>query len=175
MRPLFSDIPLRRFADGDQFWRAELGLVGVDRTNKEVRVIANVLWGFDVHAATKTISPRSPIPLENPTTQYLDTLTRYFDNNPNNQPGKPGTVVWTFNRNMALMAVPEPSLLAMVVPAAAFLMFAKLKRALTRIEAKVPIAASYPLARAADAHRRLESDHVLGRIVLTVHSRSSRP
>jgi NADPH:quinone reductase len=46
--------------------------------------------------------------------------------------------------------------------------FAKLNRALTRIGARVPIAASYPLARAAEAHRRLEGDHVLGRIVLKV-------
>jgi NADPH:quinone reductase-like Zn-dependent oxidoreductase len=49
--------------------------------------------------------------------------------------------------------------------------FAKLSRALTRIGARVPIAASYPLARAAEAHRRLEADHVLGRIVLKVNRR----
>jgi NADPH:quinone reductase len=46
--------------------------------------------------------------------------------------------------------------------------FAKLNRALTRIGAQVPIAARYPLARAADAHRRLEGDHVRGRIVLKI-------
>jgi NADPH:quinone reductase-like Zn-dependent oxidoreductase len=49
--------------------------------------------------------------------------------------------------------------------------FAKLNRALTRNGARVPIAASYPLARAAEAHRRLEGDHVLGRIVLKVNPR----
>ena len=49
--------------------------------------------------------------------------------------------------------------------------FATLSRALTRIGARVPIAATYPLARAAEAHRRLEGDHVLGRIVLKVNQR----
>jgi NADPH:quinone reductase-like Zn-dependent oxidoreductase len=49
--------------------------------------------------------------------------------------------------------------------------FAKLNRVLTRIKARVPVAASYPLARAAEAHRRLERDHVLGRIVLKVNQR----
>ena len=47
--------------------------------------------------------------------------------------------------------------------------FAKLNRALTRIGARVPIAARYPLARAAEAHHRLEGDHVLGRIVLKMN------
>ena len=32
----------------------------------------------------------------------------------------------------------------------------------------VPIAAEYPLAAAADAHRRLEAGHLLGKIVLRV-------
>jgi NADPH:quinone reductase-like Zn-dependent oxidoreductase len=49
--------------------------------------------------------------------------------------------------------------------------FAKLSRALTRVRARVPIAASYPLSRAAEAHRRLEGDRVLGRIVLKVNQR----
>lgn len=49
--------------------------------------------------------------------------------------------------------------------------FAKLNRVITRIGARVPIAASYPLSRAAEAHRRLEGNHVLGRIVLKVNSR----
>jgi NADPH:quinone reductase len=44
--------------------------------------------------------------------------------------------------------------------------FARLNRYLTRIRIQVPIAATYPLARAADAHRRLDRGHVLGRIVL---------
>jgi NADPH2:quinone reductase len=49
--------------------------------------------------------------------------------------------------------------------------FAKLNRVLTRTGARVPIAATYPLARAAEAHRRLEGNHVLGRIVLKVKQR----
>ena len=51
--------------------------------------------------------------------------------------------------------------------------FAKLGRALTGVGARVPIAASYPLARAAEAHRRLEGNHVLGRIVLRISRRDS--
>jgi len=34
---------------------------------------------------------------------------------------------------------------------------------------RVPIAAEYPLADAAEAHRRLEAGHLLGKIVLHVH------
>ncbi len=33
---------------------------------------------------------------------------------------------------------------------------------------KIPVAASFPLTRVADAHRRLEKGHVIGRIVLTL-------
>ena len=32
----------------------------------------------------------------------------------------------------------------------------------------MPIAARYPLSRAADAHRRVAKAHVLGKIVLTI-------
>jgi len=46
--------------------------------------------------------------------------------------------------------------------------FAKLNGHLGRGKIRVPIAASYPLAKAAQAHRRLDREHVLGRIVLQV-------
>jgi NADPH:quinone reductase len=46
--------------------------------------------------------------------------------------------------------------------------FAQLERAATAVRLRVPIAAVFPLARAADAHRRVEKGHVLGRIVLRV-------
>jgi NADPH:quinone reductase-like Zn-dependent oxidoreductase len=39
--------------------------------------------------------------------------------------------------------------------------FAKLNRALARKRVRVPIAATYPLGKAAQAHRRLDSDHIL--------------
>lgn len=45
--------------------------------------------------------------------------------------------------------------------------FAQLARATEKARLKVPIAATFPLARAADAHRRLE-DHVLGRVAIAV-------
>ena len=46
--------------------------------------------------------------------------------------------------------------------------FAKLQRRIDAGRVSVPIAATYPLARAADAHRRLERGHVLGRMVFGV-------
>jgi NADPH:quinone reductase-like Zn-dependent oxidoreductase len=45
--------------------------------------------------------------------------------------------------------------------------FAQLARATEKSRLKVPIAASFPLARAADAHRRLQ-DHVVGRVAIAV-------
>lgn len=46
--------------------------------------------------------------------------------------------------------------------------FAKLERAVEEAELEVPIAAVYPLERAAEAHARVERGHVLGRIVLRI-------
>lgn len=46
--------------------------------------------------------------------------------------------------------------------------FARLARAVSATRLKVPIAAAYPLARAAQAHARLERGRLLGRIVLRV-------
>jgi len=46
--------------------------------------------------------------------------------------------------------------------------FEKLNRHLGNGNIRVPIPASYPLGKAAQAHRRLDREHVLGRIVLQV-------
>lgn len=46
--------------------------------------------------------------------------------------------------------------------------FDRLRRAIVAAKLQVPIAASYPLARAAQAHRRIEAGHVLGKVVLRV-------
>jgi NADPH:quinone reductase-like Zn-dependent oxidoreductase len=46
--------------------------------------------------------------------------------------------------------------------------FDKLNRHLADGRIRVPIAASYPLGKAAQAHRRLDREHVLGRMVLQV-------
>ncbi len=46
--------------------------------------------------------------------------------------------------------------------------FARLERAVEQARLRVPIAAAYPLARAAKAHERLERGRVLGRIVLRI-------
>jgi NADPH2:quinone reductase len=49
--------------------------------------------------------------------------------------------------------------------------FERLGRAIEKARLTVPIAASYPLARAASAHQRLTKGHVLGKIVLRVRGR----
>ncbi|MGH6827967.1 MAG: NADP-dependent oxidoreductase [Rhizomicrobium sp.] len=46
--------------------------------------------------------------------------------------------------------------------------FDRLNKAVEAAHLKVPIAAEYPLAKAADAHRRLAAGHLLGKIVLLV-------
>jgi len=46
--------------------------------------------------------------------------------------------------------------------------FAKLNRHFTNARVRVPIAASYPLGKAAQAHRRLDRGRVVGRMVLQV-------
>jgi NADPH:quinone reductase-like Zn-dependent oxidoreductase len=46
--------------------------------------------------------------------------------------------------------------------------FARLNRHIAGRRFRVPIAAAYPLGKAAQAHRRLEAGHVLGRIVLRI-------
>jgi len=46
--------------------------------------------------------------------------------------------------------------------------FAELARAIKAARLRVPIAARYPLSRAAAAHKRLEAGHVVGRIVLSM-------
>jgi NADPH:quinone reductase len=47
--------------------------------------------------------------------------------------------------------------------------FDKLNRHLGNGRIRVPIAAAYPLGKAAQAHRRLDREHVLGRMVLQLH------
>jgi NADPH:quinone reductase-like Zn-dependent oxidoreductase len=46
--------------------------------------------------------------------------------------------------------------------------FEKLNRHLGRGRIRVPIAASYPLGKAAQAHRRLDREHALGRMILQI-------
>jgi NADPH:quinone reductase len=51
---------------------------------------------------------------------------------------------------------------------------AELNRRLRQSRIRAPIAATYPLARAAEAHRRLARGHVLGRIVLQIRRATPR-
>lgn len=46
--------------------------------------------------------------------------------------------------------------------------FTRLGRAVEAVRLEVPIAATYPLARAADAHRRLAKGHTLGKVMLRI-------
>ena len=46
--------------------------------------------------------------------------------------------------------------------------YQRLNQAITAAKLRVPIAAEYPLAEAAKAHERLQSGHVLGKIVLSI-------
>lgn len=46
--------------------------------------------------------------------------------------------------------------------------FARLDRAATEARLRVPIPATYPLARAAEAHARLERGHIVGRIAFRI-------
>lgn len=46
--------------------------------------------------------------------------------------------------------------------------FERLNEAVEAVKLRVPIAAVYPLADAAEAHERLEAGHLLGKIVLHV-------
>ncbi|HEX5832032.1 MAG TPA: zinc-binding dehydrogenase [Gemmatimonadaceae bacterium] len=51
--------------------------------------------------------------------------------------------------------------------------FERLPRAVEDAHLTVPIAAPYPLAQAAEAHRRLEQGHVLGRIALRIRDQAT--
>jgi NADPH:quinone reductase-like Zn-dependent oxidoreductase len=46
--------------------------------------------------------------------------------------------------------------------------FEKLNRAVRKANLQVPIAAEFPLDEAAEAHRRVDQGHVLGKIVLRI-------
>jgi NADPH:quinone reductase-like Zn-dependent oxidoreductase len=46
--------------------------------------------------------------------------------------------------------------------------FRRLNKAVEQAKLRVPIAAEYSLADAAEAHKRLEAGHLLGKIVLHV-------
>jgi NADPH2:quinone reductase len=52
--------------------------------------------------------------------------------------------------------------------------FSRLERAVEEARLQVPIAAAYPIARAAKAHERMEKGHVLGRIVVRIRSEARR-
>jgi NADPH:quinone reductase-like Zn-dependent oxidoreductase len=46
--------------------------------------------------------------------------------------------------------------------------FERLNRAIQKAKLQVPIAAEFPLEDAAEAHRRIDQGHVLGKIILRI-------
>jgi NADPH:quinone reductase len=46
--------------------------------------------------------------------------------------------------------------------------FDRLERAVEESRLRVPIASVYPLARAAEAHKKLERGHIVGRLALRI-------
>jgi NADPH:quinone reductase-like Zn-dependent oxidoreductase len=71
---------------------------------------------------------------------------------------------------------PEPRRLIQIIPydgIADRKHFERLERAVEEAKLEVPIAARFPLARAAQAHERIERGHVVGRVVLRVRREES--
>lgn len=124
----YQDFPARDFADGDQVWLAELGLVAIAKkpnTNmmgmmfREVRVLGTFLWGFD-------LKPKAPFGINNviasqpnlwgpPTPDYLNTLNSFYDGlgggDPNAIPPMAPKMTEKFkfsSNNEVFEAVPEP-------------------------------------------------------------------
>ena len=92
----FQDFPERPFANGTQYWIAELGLVaitnnmipmemgGVTMMFREVRVLSTLLWGFSFNNPTapfsvNRVTARAPYSWGTPTQSYLDTLNNFYD------------------------------------------------------------------------------------------------
>lgn len=90
----YQDFPSRRFAKGDQFWQAELGLVCLDGVVNGVTqafVIDTFLWGFNVQADPKQIISKAPSFFGPPTATYLATLNSYYSGAPPMPPTSGGT------------------------------------------------------------------------------------
>lgn len=122
IRGAFTDYPARDTADGNQFWRAELGLVAKNKTpdasgSFEMRVIGTFLWGFDVNGAPNPgVSPINPTLWGVPTQDFLDTLNTYYSGNPVGGSGGQNQVTgerhhFVYNTNVF---IPTPATLALI-------------------------------------------------------------
>jgi hypothetical protein len=107
----FQDFPIRFPSDGNQYWDAELGLVGINFRTKEVRIIGTFAWGFDVTQMPEGITPGPPAAWGAPSGSYIFSLDNYFDGGRYTDPSgvQFDSVDFTFNTKDVFLLVPEPS------------------------------------------------------------------
>lgn len=128
----FQDFPNRFPAQGAQTWLAELGLVAINTTEHEVRVIGTFDWGFGVTNANPgtiaNITATTPFGWGAPTANYMTTEQDFFN------PASNGD--WTIDQNAAFFATPEPAsvVLLILAIACAFIIGLQQKRATTATE-----------------------------------------
>ncbi len=118
----FQDFPNRfTLKDGDNKdivnkWRAELALVGVNETDKEVRIIGSFYWGFDVKAGGGVEQSQPRLWTTYASSSFLDTFRNAFCGNDGaGLNGVKGTL-WTFNDKAVF--VPTPGAISLLVLAA---------------------------------------------------------
>lgn len=140
----FQDFPNRRFADGVQFWQAELGLVCIADEAKvplrrgvvarEVRVIGTFNYGFTIEGVSPPTSPpgiQNVHPYSGPagwgpaTGQFVNTLNNFFSGNPvgggaaagngGRRPSVTGAPFSFSNNDNCFRNVPEPASVALVL------------------------------------------------------------
>lgn len=137
----FQDFPSRNYADGNQFWIAELGLTCISETPTiriagqdffEVRVIDTFLWGFNFvnlpagagGPGLANVQASSPAFWSDPTSTYLNTLNSFYDGTgggggPNPAGGVlPGVASSRYrfaNNDNCFVAIPEPSSAILII------------------------------------------------------------
>ncbi len=109
------DYPDRFAAQGNQTWRAELGLVALDPATAQARIIGTFVWGFGVTGNPAGVTAAPPLSWGAASSTFDATLASAFSGSPVN--GVTGTA-WTFDDDPAdfsVFAVPEPGALALFV------------------------------------------------------------
>ncbi len=56
----FVDFPFRYPSQGNQTWRAELGLVALNNSTHQIRPVESFIWGFDVTKSPEGVSMSPP-------------------------------------------------------------------------------------------------------------------
>jgi hypothetical protein len=102
--PEFQDFPNRYFFQGNQTWRAELGLVLIDMATNELRVLGSFTWGFDIIGDPNVRSITSVAPggfTPGGSSQLFDTLNDAFDGNGLTGGNPANSKVWFINPDAA--------------------------------------------------------------------------